>query len=83
MITDGILFLIYGFVSGFISLLPTGLALPSDMTDAFAFFIGQANAWSAIVPVTTFFIVAGLFLGFEGGILAFRSITWIIKIIRG
>jgi uncharacterized membrane protein len=33
--------------------------------------------------VTTFFIVSGLLLTFEGGILAFKSVTWIIRMIRG
>lgn len=82
MITTFILTMFNNFVVGLLGLLPTG-HLPIEITNAFAYFFGVLNAFSFVVPVDTLLAAAGVVLVFDGAMLVWYFVNWIIKKIPG
>jgi len=68
-----------GFVLGF---LPTG-NLPAAVTTAFAYFVGLLNAFSFVIPVDTLLQAAAVVLIFDGAMVVWYIINWIIRKIPG
>jgi len=82
MIVTLFLNLVYFFLQGLIGLLPTG-HLPTVMTSAFAYFVGVANLFSYVVPIDTLLQAALIVLVFDGAILVWHFLNWIIRKIPG
>jgi hypothetical protein len=82
MITSFLLLLAYSFVNLMVSFLPTG-HLPVAITSAFAYFMGVLNSFSYVVPVDTLLSAAGVVLVFDGAMLVWQFVNWIIRKIPG
>lgn len=83
MVIDALFNFIYFILNGFISILPSGGALPTDFVNGVSFFIIHVEAWDKIVPLTTMLTLISLVLGIEVSILIWRFSQWIIRTIRG
>lgn len=82
MITTFFLSILYGFITLVIGFLPTG-NLPNEITQAFAYFLGVVNTFSYVVPVDTLLQAALVILVFDGGMVIWYLINWIIRKIPG
>jgi len=82
MITYLLVFPIYLFAAALASLLPVA-SLPSGVTDAVSGVATYASQLDGMFPVATIASVLVLTVSFEGGVLVFRGIRWIIKTVRG
>jgi len=82
MITTFLLTLFNNFIVGLLNLLPTG-HLPVEITTAFAYFFAVLNAFSFVVPVDTLLQAAGVVLVFDGAMLIWYFVNWIIRKIPG
>jgi len=82
MILTFILSLFFGLIGLLASALPTG-HLPAIMTTAFAYFFGVANTFSYVVPVATLMQALIVVVAFDGAILVWHFINWIIRKIPG
>lgn len=82
MITSFFLYIFYSFVGLLLSILPTG-HLPATMQNAFAFFLGAANAFSYVFPVATLLQALLAVVAFDGAVLVWHFINWIIRKIPG
>lgn len=82
MITTVILLIFNAFISGILSLLPAG-TLPTEISDAFAYFVGVMNSFSYVFPVATLFQAFALVITVDIAILLWQFINWIIRKIPG
>jgi hypothetical protein len=82
MIVAFFLSLFFGFINLLLGVLPTG-HLPVQMTAAFAYFFGAANLFSYIVPVATLMQALVVVLVFDGAIMLWHFVNWIIRKIPG
>jgi len=81
MILDALLSIPYALIWAFLSLLPEDTGTYTEIGNAFSYFVGQANAWSYIVPVSTMMQVTGIIVGIEIAIMAWRFGNWILKVL--
>jgi len=70
------------FLVGLLTLLPTG-HLPAAITTAFSYFMGLLNSFSFFIPVDTLLQAAGVVLVFDGAMLLWYFVNWIIRKIPG
>jgi len=82
MISTFFLTIFYGLVSLLVSFLPTGV-LPTQISTAFAYFWGVANSFSYVIPMDTLLKVVVLAIAFDGILLIWWFINWIIRKIPG
>jgi len=82
MISTFFLSIFSGFVGLLVALLPTG-SLPTSIATAFAYFVGVVNAFSYVVPIDTLIQAVLVVLAFDGALLLWRVINWIIRKIPG
>lgn len=82
MITTFFLLLLNGLVGALVGILPTG-HLPAAITTAFAYFFGVLNTFSFVVPVDTLLQAAGVVLVFDGAMLVWYFVNWIIRKVPG
>jgi len=82
MIATFFLTILYGLVSVLVGFLPTG-HLPTTITTAFATMFGLLNVFSFVVPVGTLIAAALVVLIFDGALMLWYSINWIIRKIPG
>jgi len=82
MILTLILDLFYFFLGGLLSLLPVG-HLPAPIATAFQYFLGVLNAFSFVVPVDTLLQALVVILVFDGGMVLWYFVNWIIRKIPG
>jgi len=82
MISTFFLTIFYSFVGFLLVLLPSG-HLPAVMTSAFSYFVGVANLFSFVVPVDTLLAAALVILLFDGAIIVWHFINWVIRKIPG
>jgi len=82
MIISFLLTLFSLFLSGLINLLPSG-HLPTAITTAAAYFMALLNSFSFIVPVDTLLQAAGVILVFDGALVVWYFLNWIIRKIPG
>lgn len=82
MITTTLLSILFAFLGLLLGLLPAG-HLPATMTTGFAFFFGIANQFTYIFPVYTLMQALVIYLVFDGVILLWHFIQWIIRKIPG
>jgi len=82
MISTFFLTVFASFASLLVGLLPTGI-LPVAVGTAIAYFVGVANAYSYVVPIDTLLQALAIVLVFDGSILAWHFINWIIRKVPG
>jgi len=82
MITTFLLYIALSFVNFIIGFLPVG-HLPTAITTAFAYFMGVVNSFSFVVPVDTLLQAAAVILVFDGAMVGWYFINWIIRKIPG
>jgi len=82
MITTFFLNLFVAFIGLIVAVLPTG-GLPPAIGSAFAYFWGVVNSFSYVVPVDTLLQAALVVLVFDGALLLWYFINWIIRKIPG
>jgi len=82
MIFTIILNFFYLFLTGLINLLPAG-HLPSAITTSFAYFFGIANQFNYVVPIATLMEALLVVVAFDGAILIWQFLNWIIRKIPG
>jgi len=82
MISTFFLTIFYSLVSLLVGFLPSGV-LPSQITSAFAYFIGIANSFSYVIPMDTLLQVVVLALAYDGVLFIWWFINWIIRKIPG
>jgi putative flippase GtrA len=82
MITGIILTIFYSFVNLLFALLPSG-HLPTQISSAFAYFMGVVNSFSFVVPVDTLIQAALVVLAFDGAMLVWYFVNWIIRKVPG
>lgn len=79
--------IIAGFFSSIataiISLLPVTPSIPVEVTDAMAYLVGVATAFDDIFPVVTLLYAFGIVLAFEAVMLLWRTVRYILNLIRG
>jgi len=82
MIISFILDLFYRLLNGLVGLLPSG-SIPSSVSDSITNIWGMVNAFSYVIALDTFIIVLLLVLAFDGIVLLWHLIQWIIRKIPG
>jgi len=82
MITTFFLTILYGLVNSLVGILPIG-HLPASISSAFAYFIGLVNTYNYIVPLATLLAASLVVLFFDGILLLWHIINWIIRKIPG
>jgi len=82
MIVTFILTILYSFINLLLGILPTG-HIPAGFTNAFAYFMGLVNAYSYVVPIGTLLAAAAVVLVFDGALMLWYFINWIIRKIPG
>jgi len=82
MISTFFLAITYGLVNLVVGFLPTG-SLPSVISTSFAYLMGIVNAYSFIVPIDTLLQAAAVILVFDGSLMLWYFINWIIRKIPG
>lgn len=82
MITAFILTIFLGFVNFVVGFLPTG-NLPAAIGTAFTYFISLLNTFSFVIPVDTLLQAAAVILVFDGVMVLWYFINWIIRKIPG
>jgi hypothetical protein len=82
MITTFFLQIFLSFLNLLVNLLPAG-HLPSPILSAFTYFMGVLNAYSFVVPVDTLLQAAGVILVFDGTMLVWYFVNWIIRKVPG
>lgn len=82
MITTFLLYIGLSFVNFIIGFLPVG-NLPATITTAFAYFMSVVNSFSFVVPVDTLLQAAGVILVFDGAMVGWYFLNWIIRKIPG
>jgi len=82
MITTFFLYIFNAFVNFLVSFLPNG-NLPTEVTSAFAYFVGVMNSFSYVIPVATLFQAFALVVAVDLAIMLWHFINWIIRKIPG
>jgi len=82
MILTLLLNLFYFLLGGILALLPVG-HIPTIMSTSFAYFLGVANLFSYVIPVDTLLQAALVMVAFDGAILLWHFINWVIRKIPG
>jgi len=82
MISTFLLTLLNNFVTGILGFLPSG-SLPQGLINAILYFWGALNAFSYIFPVSTLLAALLILLAFDGAVLLWHIIQWIIRKIPG
>lgn len=82
MISTFFLTIFYLFLNTIVGFLPAG-HLPAAITTALTYFVGVANSFSFIIPVDTLLQAALVILAFDGAMLLWYLINWVIKKIPG
>lgn len=82
MIVTLILTILYSFLNFIVGVLPAG-HLPTAITTAFAYFMGLLNSFSFFIPVDTLLQAAGVVLVFDGAMIVWYFVNWIIRKIPG
>jgi hypothetical protein len=77
MITNALIDLGVRFSRLIIGLFPTATLDTSPIANAMNVAIPIYNEWNNIYPLDTMFIIFGLVIGIEVGMLVFRILTWI------
>jgi len=83
MITAFLLSIPGYILTAIISLLPLGGQVPSEWVSAIQLLWGYMNAFSFIIPVSTFLAVLTLALLYHVGIFGWHAFNWILKKIPG
>jgi len=82
MISTFFLSIFSSFVNLLVGLLPTG-NLPANMSTAFAYFIGVANTFNYVFPLATLLEALAVVLIFDGAVMLWHFVNWIIRKIPG
>jgi len=82
MITTFFLTIFYGLTNLLVSFLPSG-HLPSEIETAFSYFMSLLNLFSYVVPVDTLLQAALIILAFDGVLMLWYFVNWIIRKIPG
>jgi len=82
MIITFLLYIFNAFVGFLVSFLPSG-HLPTAITTAFAYFLAVVNSFSFVIPVDTLLQAAGVILVFDGAMVIWYFVNWIIRKIPG
>lgn len=83
MITSGLIALFSTILWYFLGFLPEGSSLPTAIVNGFTMIFETAAGFNWLFPVTTLISILGWILAVEFGLLAWRSVNWIIRLIRG
>jgi len=83
MIVTIFLNVIYGIISFFLSLIPTGGSFPTEWTSGVYTIWSYVNSFSFIVPVQTLVWCLGLAMTFHLFIFGWKFMHWIYSIVRG
>jgi len=70
-------------LTGVVNLLPNATSLPSNINDAFQYFLTTASQWTFIFPLSTVFTILGFTLLIELSLWTFHGGVWIYNKIRG
>jgi len=82
MITTFLLSLLNAFLGFLLGLLPVG-SLPIQFTEAVNYFVGILYSFSYIFPVTTLVAALLVYLVFDGVVLLWHLLQWVIRKIPG
>lgn len=82
MIIDTLLQIFLFFIGGFINLLPTH-TLNSGMIEDIQGLFESAFAFNSVLPIDTLFLVLTMSLTFAGAVFLWKTINYIISLIRG
>lgn len=82
MIITLLLNIVWNFLHGLTLLLPTG-HLPVAITTSFNYLWSLVNAFSFVIPVDTLLQAIAVVLAFDGAMMIWRFINWIIRKIPG
>lgn len=82
MITTFLLNILSSFISGVISYLPTG-SLPVQVSTSVSSIWGYMNLFSYVIALDTLLQVLILVIIFDGVLLAWKFINWIIRKVPG
>jgi len=82
MITTFLLNILFSFVSFIVDFLPVG-DLPSGFNTALVYFWGVMNTFSYVLPLDTILQATLLVLIFDGVIILWHFINWVIRKIPG
>jgi len=82
MISSFFLTIFYGLLNLLVGFLPTG-NLPTQIVSALSYFFGVANLFSYVIPITTIFQAIVVVIAFDGIIMLWHFINWIIRKIPG
>lgn len=85
MITNIFLLTIQGFawtITQLLGLIPV-MTFPAEFTDSLAQVSQYAGAVDNFLPITSIFLILGLMLVLEAGIISYKIIQWVIKKIPG
>jgi len=82
MITSFLLAMLIGLISLLVGFLPTG-NLPIEFTNAIGTVFGILNTFSYLIAVDTLLLLVGLVIVFDGVVLLWNFINWIIRKIPG
>jgi len=82
MILTFLLNLFYAFAAFIVNILPTG-SLPSGFNTALVYFWGVMNTFSYVLPLDTILQATLLVLIFDGVIILWHFINWVIRKIPG
>jgi len=82
MIFTVILNFFYLLLSGLLNLLPTG-HIPTELTSSFATLFGIANEFNYVIPIATLMEALGVVVAFDGAILVWHFLNWVIRKIPG
>lgn len=83
MVIDAILNFILLLIQGFLFILPDGGVFPTEFTSSITNIVTEVMKWSKVFPVESGMVVIGILLSFEAGIIAFKTIQWLLRVIRG
>lgn len=65
-----------------ISVLPTG-TLPSAITASLVFMVSAMRSFDWFFPIGTLLSASAVILSFEGSVLTFKGLNWLLGKIRG
>jgi len=82
MIITFFLTIVYNFVAGILSLVPSG-HLPAQISSAILYFWGIGNSFSYVFPVATLLEALLLVVGFELALLVWHILNWLLRKIPG
>jgi len=83
MLFTPIFYIFYLFLLGLLAILPSSAGLPSGFNTALSGIFNGAYAYNSIFPIDTVVTILQFLVIFEGGILLFKIVNWIIGKVRG